>query len=120
MSVLDISKSIRAAAMALVLGGTAFVGMPAAQAASPSFEFNFSIGNSGAHWRGGSRPTRHCLTNRQVRRDLRRDGYRQIRFTDRRGRIVHVKASLGWRDFRIAYNTCRGRIIDRDRIRRRW
>jgi hypothetical protein len=56
------------------------------------------------------------MTNRQVRRDLRDRGYREIRFVDRRGRIVHVKAERRGRDFLIAYDSCRGRIVDRDRI----
>ena len=59
------------------------------------------------------------MSDREVRRNLQRQGYRDIRFLDRRGRIVHVHAEMGRRDYRIAYDTCRGRIIDRDRIRRR-
>lgn len=120
MTVLNMSKIIRAAAVALAIGGTAFTAMPAQ--AQPSVEFRFGGPGFGVEFgtdrRGGSWG-RHCMSNPEVRRDLRRDGYRDIRFLDRRGRIVHVHAERGRRDYRIAYDTCRGRIIDRDRIRRR-
>jgi hypothetical protein len=81
-------------------------------------EFDIRIGVPGAKFRFGDhdRDFRGCMTNRQVRRDLRDRGYREIRFTDRRGRIVHVKAERRNRDFLIAYNTCSGKIVDRDRI----
>lgn len=118
MSVTKLSKTLRAGAIALVLGGTAFTAMPAQ---AQSIDFDFRFGGPGWSWHFGDRDrgNRHCMTDPQVRRDLRRDGYRDIRFFDRRGRVVQVYAELGRRDFRIAYDTCRGMIVDRDRIRRR-
>lgn len=124
MTVLNPSKLIKAAAVALVLGGTTVTAMPAMAQSSPSVEFRFGGPGFGFHFDSDRRHGRwdwgrNCMSDPQVRRDLRRDGYRNIRFLDRRGRIVHVYAELGRRDYRIAYDSCRGRILDRDRIRRR-
>jgi hypothetical protein len=123
MTKLSLTRTLRAAAVALVLGGTAVTGtaMPV-QAQSPSVDFEFRFGGPNWHWEFGNndRHRRHCISDPQVRRDLRRDGYRNIRFFDRRGRIVQVTARLGHRWYEIAYDTCRQRIVDRDRIRRPW
>ena len=105
-----IKTATRAAILAIALGGATLTAMPAQ--AQPSFSFEFQIG-------GDRFKQRHCMTDNQVRRLLRWQGYREIRFTDRRGRIVQVRAERGRRDFRITVDTCRGRIIDIDRLRRR-
>lgn len=119
MTALNFSKTFRAIAVALAVGSTALVAMPV-QAQSPSVEFSFGGPGFGFSFDTDRRNrVRSCMSDQEVRRDLRRDGYDEIRFFDRRGRIVQVYAELGWRDYRIAYDTCRGRIIDRDRIRRR-
>lgn len=106
----SISTAIRATVLALALGGATLTAMPAQ--AQPTVEFNFSIGGDRFH-------QRHCLTDPQVRKLLRWQGYREIRFTDRRGRIVQVRAERGRADYRVTVDTCRGRIVDVDRIRRR-
>jgi hypothetical protein len=119
-----LNKTFKAAAVALALAGTAVTAMPA-----NAQSFGFSVGNdnfrfgihAGDFWDGHRWRPRHnnvdfCMSDREVRRDLRRDGYDEIRFFDRRGRVVQVTAELGRRDYRIAYDTCRGRIVDRDRI----
>jgi hypothetical protein len=112
MSVLSLPNTLRAAAVAVALAGTVFAVMPAQ---AQSLELRF--GGPGFSWQFGSDDgPRHCLSDREVRRDLRQDGYREIRFFDRRGRIVQVTAELRNRDYEIAYDTCRGRIVDRDRI----
>jgi hypothetical protein len=123
MRVTPLTKVTRAAALALVLAGTGFAAMPAQAASAKSHsgaqvEFDIRIGVPGFKFRFGDhdRNFRHCLTNREVRRDLRDRGYREIRFVDRRGRIVHVEAERRNNDFLIAYNTCSGKIVDRDRI----
>jgi hypothetical protein len=105
-----------AAVIGLALAGSAVVAMPAQ--AAPSFSFGFHVG--GGH-HGGYRPgpSRHCLTNPEVRRLLNRHGYDRIRFIDRRGRIVAVRAERGRGDFRVTVDSCRGRIVDVDRLRRR-
>jgi hypothetical protein len=117
-----LKNTIKAAAVALALAGTAVV--PAQAQSGPDVDFNFRFGGpgfsvgigNGDRWRPNY-PGRLCMSDRQVRRDLRSDGYHEIRFFDRRGRIVQVTAELGRRDYRIAYDTCRGRIVGRDRIR---
>ena len=112
MSVLTLPKSIRAVAVVVALAGAAFTAVPAQ---AQSLEFRF--GGPGFSWQFNDRDgPRHCLSDRQVRRDLRQDGYREIRFFDRRGRVVQLTAELRNRDYEIAYDTCRGRIVDRDRI----
>ena len=111
-----IKTATRAAILAIALGGAAVTAMPVQ--AQPSVEFGFHFGNGGGGWHIG-RPDRYCMTDRQVRRLVRAHGYDDIRFTDRRGRIVQVRAERGRRDYRITVDSCRGRIIDIDRIRRR-
>lgn len=117
MTLPRIPSILRAAAIAVALGGTAFTAMPVQ--AQPSFEFRFGGPNWQWHFDTDRDRVHHCIGDRQVRRDLRRDGYRNIRFVDRRGRIVQVVARLGNRNYIISYDTCRQRIVDRDRIRRR-
>lgn len=125
-----LNQTMKAAAVALALGGTTLSAMPAGAApfdnnrhnnSRPNLDFSFSIGNGDFRFGVGNDRHRHrgdrfCMSDRAVRADLRSDGYRDIRFFDRRGRVVQVTAELGRRDFRIAYDTCRGYIIDRDRI----
>jgi hypothetical protein len=106
----SLKTATRAAVIGIVLAGTSLSAMPAAQAA-PSFSFSFNIG-------GDRFVQRYCLTDRQVRRLLQWHGYRDIRFIDRRGKIVSVRAEKGRRDYRVTVNNCTGRIIDVDRIRR--
>lgn len=120
---MTLTKILRAAAVALTLGGTAMVAMPVQAQPRPDVDFNFRFGGPGFSIGIGNerpgRPDRSCMSDREVRRDLRSDGYDDVRFIDRRGRIVQVLAEQGRRDYRITYDTCRGRIIDRERIRRR-
>lgn len=103
-------KTIRAAAIGIALAGATITALPAQ--AQPSFSFEFNIGGDRFH-------QRYCLTDKQVRRFLRWQGYDQIRFIDRDGRYITVRAERGRRDFRITVDTCRARIVDIDRIRRR-
>ncbi len=120
MTVLNIPKTLRAAAVTVALAGSVFTAMPV-QAQNVDLDFRFRVPGLSFSFGDGDRNRRgFCLSPREVRRDLRSDGYREIRFLDRRGRIVHLTAELQRRgpdrDYRIAYDTCRGRIIDRDRI----
>ena len=113
---LALTKTLRAAVLGLALTGAAVTAMPAQ--AQPTVEFGFSFGDRGGGWYG-HRPDRRCLSDRDVRQLVRSHGYRDIRFADRDGRIVVVRAERGPRDYRITVDACRGRIIDVDRIRRR-
>lgn len=108
---------IRSTVIGLTLVGASLSAAPA-QAAS-QFSFGFHIGNGGYHNGPIVEHDRRCLTDRQVRRLLQRNGYDEIRFTDRRGRIVQVRAERGRHDYRVTVDACRGRIIDVDRLRRR-
>jgi hypothetical protein len=118
MTVLNIPNTLRATAVAVALAGTAFTAMPV-QANHLDVDVGVSIGTPGFSFRFGNDFDR-CMSNREVRRDLRADGYYNISFTDRRGRIVELVADLRRpgrdRAYEIAYDTCRGRIVDRDRI----
>jgi hypothetical protein len=119
MSVINLTKALRAAAVTAALGGAVFTAVPA-QAQNVDLDFRF--GGPGFSFEIDTDRDRRrlCMSDREVRRDLRSDGYREIRFIDRRGRIVHLVAELQRpgrdRDYAIAYDTCRGRIVDRDRI----
>jgi hypothetical protein len=119
MTVLNIPRTLRAAAVAVALAGSVFTAVPV-QAQNVDADVTFRFGTPGFSFRFGDVDRRDCMTPREVRRDLRADGYREIQFFDRRGRIVHLTAELRRpgpdREYEIAYDTCRGRIIDRDRI----
>lgn len=112
-------NTLRAALVGIALAGTAVTAMPAQ--AQPHVEFGFHVGPGGGGWHVGrpGRPDRFCMSDREVRRLVQRNGFRDIRFTDRRGRIVQVRADRGRANYRITVDSCRGRIIDVDRIRRR-
>lgn len=101
----------RAALVAVVLGATALTGAAPAQA--QSFEFSFGTGGGGVHYNDGY--SNRCYGNRQIRRDLRARGYNDIDIRGG-GRYVRVRASRNGNDYRITYDACRGRIVDRDRL----
>lgn len=104
---------IRSTVVALAIGGAAITAVPA-QAAPPSINFHFGFGGGGISIGGG----RYCLSDRQVRFFLQTQGYNHIRFIDRRGRIVGVRAERRHNDYRVWVDTCRARIVDVQRIRR--
>ena len=108
---------IRSAVVALALGGATLgaATMPV-QAASPSIDLHFGFGGGGISIGGG----RYCLSDRQVRTFLGRQGYDHIRFTDRRGRVVSVRAERRHSDYRVTVDTCRARIIGVQRLRHHW
>lgn len=122
-------KSGRAALVALALGavslgGASFTATPA-MAQSLSFEFgirgggdNFSFGIG----KRGERFRRACLTNNEIHRGLRREGFSDIRFLDRRGNRVTVRAEDRRFVYKLSVHRCSGavRILDRDRKYRRY
>jgi len=111
----NLSTLVKSAAVALALGGATLGAAVPAQAAPPSIDFHFGFGGGGISIGGG----KYCLGDRQVRRLLQQRGYDHIRFTDRRGRVVTVRAERGWRDYRVAVDTCRARIVEVVRLRNR-
>jgi len=103
---------IRSTVVALALGGAAITAAPV-QAASPSIDFHFGFGGGGISIGGG----RYCLSDRQVRFFLRTQGYNNVRFFDRKGRTVGVRAERRGRDYLVWVDTCRARIVEVKRIR---
>jgi hypothetical protein len=106
---------VKSAAVALVLGGATLGAAVPAQAAQPQahFDLHFGFGGGGISIGHG----KYCLSDRQVRTFLRWQGYSDIRFTDRRGRVVSVRAEKYRRDDRVTVDTCRARIIGVQRLR---
>ena len=115
----------RAVLIALALGATAVTAVPApAMAQTFSFDFGITGGDSRFSFgigTGGRRIIRDCLTNREIRRGLRRSGWSDIRFIDSSGRRVRVIAEWddNGRDYRMRINRCTGRVTDIERLRRR-
>jgi hypothetical protein len=119
--------SSRAALAALIIGAASVSAMPA-QAANPNFSFGFNTGNGltfyfgdGQQHRGLNKHRRQqvCMTNRQIRRDLRDSGFRQIRFGKAQNGKVRVFAIRGRWEYKLNVNRCSGRVatLDRTRIR---
>jgi hypothetical protein len=106
-----LSTIVRSAAIAIALGG-ATLGATAPVQAAPHIDFHFGFGGGGVSIGGGH----YCLSDRQVRFMLRDQGYSDVRFIDRHGRVVAVRAERHHRDYRIVVDTCRARIISVDRL----
>ena len=118
-----LKTSGRAAVLAVALGAASVTAMPA-PAMAQSFNFEFGIGGGGNNFSfelndRGRRIKRDCLTNNEIRRGLRRNGFSDISFVDRRGNRVVVIADYGRRTYRLVINRCNGRVIDVERLRRR-
>ena len=105
---------IRSTVVALALGGAAITAAAPVQAAPPSIDFHFGFGGGGLSIGGG----RYCLSDRQVRFFLRTQGYDDIRFFDRHGRIVGVRAERRHKDYLVWVDTCRARIVEVRRAHR--
>lgn len=119
-----LKNSGRAALVALALGaasiGAASITATPAMAQNLTFEFgirgggdNFAFGIG----KRGERIRRDCLTNNEIRRGLRREGFDDIRFLDRRGNRVTLTAEDRRFNYRLRVNRCTGAvaILDRDR-----
>ena len=115
-----VMKSGRAAIIALTLGAATVTAIPTAQAQSFSFSFGISGGGTDFSFgiRDGRKFKRECLTNREIRRGLQRNGFENIQFLDRRGVRVQVYAEFGRRAYILTINRCTGRVVDIDRVRR--
>jgi hypothetical protein len=103
---------IRSAAIALALGG-ATLGAVTVPAQAATIDLHFGFGGGGISIGSG----KYCLSDRQVRVFLRYQGYDHIRFFDRKGRIVGVRAERHNRDYRVWVDTCRARIVSVERVR---
>ena len=116
-----LKTTAKAAVVALALGAMA---MPA-PAMAQTFKFNFGIQGGGSSFsfgigKGGQKFRRNCLTNNEVRRGLRRAGFEDIRFVDRRG--VRVTVIAQWdennRWYSMDVNKCTGKVSNIERVRR--
>jgi hypothetical protein len=114
-------KAGRAAVVALTLGAATLSAMPAQ---AQSFNFSFGIEGGGSNFSfgvdKGKKIKRECLTNNEVRRGLRREGFDNIRFVDRKGVRVKVVADYGRRTYAMTINRCTGRVTDIERLRTRY
>lgn len=112
-------KSGRAAIVALTLGAATFTAMPVQ---AQSFNFDFGVQGGGSNFSygfdRGKRIKRDCLTTNEVRRGLRRSGFDDIRFVDRKGIRVKVVADYGRRTYAMTVNRCTGQVTDIERLRR--
>lgn len=78
------------------------------------------IGYNGPGWSHhvgpGHQWQRARLSPNDIRHMLRRDGYRDIRFFDRRGAVYQVRASKRGSDFFLVVNARNGQILSRHRV----
>ncbi len=118
----------RAFMVAAVLGTSGFVAAPAMAQNPPAFNFQFGIGSDGqprfgvgignddrGRWRRG-----FCMSDNQVVRALRADGYRDIDVERSNRRTAWVEARDGRWQYDLRVNKCTGDVdvLDRDPIRR--
>jgi hypothetical protein len=119
-----LKSSGRAAIVALTLGASAFAAMPA-MAQQPSFNFQFGVNPDGrpsfGFGVGTDRPGRPirpavCLTDRQIIRGIRDEGYRDVEIVRElpRNRVgVIARDGRTWYSMRV--DRCTG---ETDRIQR--
>lgn len=126
-STTSFKNTSRAAIAALVIGAASISAMPA-QAASTNFGFSFNAGNGlsfsideGQRNRhdGPRRFERVCLSDNQIRRDLRNSGFDNIRFGRERRGSVQVVAERGRWEYVLKVDRCDGQVatVDRQRMR---
>ena len=100
-----------AAAGVLALGALAAAPANAGTDVSISIEFGRPTYASYYH--------HYTLSPQQVRRILRHEGFRQIRYVDRRGSIYRAYAeNRRGRDVRVTVSARTGQILDVERLRR--
>ena len=128
MSMLTTLKTTgRAAIIALAVGGTALVAMPA-QAASPSFSFSFGVGNGFSPAPGGMKfhfgddnYFDYCMTNRQIERSLRNYGFRDaqvVREGNKFNKVIAIGRKGGtWYQMRV--DRCTGKVDRVTKLNRR-
>lgn len=123
-----LKASGRAAIVAIVLAGSAVTAMPAMAQSQPSFNFQFGVGPDGKPSVGfgvdsdgdrrGGRGDRYCMTERQVIRGLRDEGYRDIEIVRElpRNRVgVIAREGRAWYSMRV--NLCTGEVDRVERLR---
>lgn len=112
-------KSGRAAVVALALGAATVAAVPTPAMAQPSFNFSLELGGGDLKFRGGDRDRRFCLSNSEIRRGLRANGFRDIDIVGERGRNrVEVIARYGRSSYLLTVNRCNGNVRILERLRR--
>jgi hypothetical protein len=110
MSSTSYRQIARATAVVLIIGATALTTAPV-QAQGLSFGFRADR-SMPAH--------RMCLLNdRQLRRAIAREGYEDIFLNVANNNRIQVRASRGRWVYLLRVNSCTGRILDSERLRRR-
>jgi hypothetical protein len=123
-----LKTSGRAAIVALTLGAASITAMPAAQAQTPSFSFNFGLSGQGdpslsfgvdSGRRGDRNFRRACLGDRQIIRGLRDAGFRDVQIGDDLSRN-RVEAFGRYRNalYSMRVNRCTGAVDRIERLRR--
>lgn len=107
----------RAAAVAAALGTAALVAAPA-QAAPPNFNFSLDFNNNGGgpgiYFNYGNSPKKRlCLSDRQIVRQLRHEGFSRIRFVDNKGYRVRLVARWHGDWYQLVVDRCTGKIRQR-------
>jgi hypothetical protein len=113
-----IDKIAGAAAIALALGASALTAPPAMAQGfgfqfnppDSNFSFGFSVGRP-------DRPGR-CIPVRSLDNVIADQGFRRVRVVDVGRRTTEARGVRGNWLYEIVADTCSGRVIDRDRIRR--
>jgi len=115
-----LKRSGRAAVVALVLGAATVTAMPTqAMAQSPSFSFSIDLGGGSLRFRGGDFSRKFCLSNNQVRRELRKHGFRDIDIVRSLNRNrVEVIARYGRNWYVLRVDRCSGQVRIVERLRR--
>jgi hypothetical protein len=119
-----LKTSGRAAIVAVTLGAAMFTAAPAMAQPTPSFNFSFGVGGDGKpsvgfgvnSGRDYDRGDYFCMSDRQIVRSLRDEGYRDIEIGRDLGRNrVGVIAKYGRSYYSMRVNRCTGEV---DRIQK--
>jgi hypothetical protein len=117
-----LKTSGRAAIVALTLGAAMFTAAPAMAQPTPEFNFSFGVGADGKPSvgfgvnSGRNRGDYFCMTDRQIVRSLRDEGYRDVEIGRDLGRNrVGVIAKYGRSYYSMRVNRCTGEV---DRIQK--
>jgi hypothetical protein len=108
-------------AVALSLGVSALAVAPA-QAQGFGFQINPPGSNFSFRFGVGQNDNRHrpnrCISQRSIDNAIEDQGYRRVRITDYGRRYTEATGERRGRLYSITAESCTGRIVDADRIRR--
>lgn len=110
-------KAALSAAIALGLGAAALAPVPA-QAQSFSFSFGTDHGRFGLQFGDDHDFRFRCIPVSRIDDAIRDQGYRNVRISDYGRRVTEATGVRGQWRYALLVNSCSGRIIDRDRLRR--